>query len=245
MQESPKIKWRKSDLEHLEKTIKKFNAKLSRVEKNKPDIAQYQPNKISKKEMIDKIGTRKDFNRELKSLERYLKRGSEVIKESKTGNKVSKWEYREVALKVAKINRDKTRERKKLEQLEVTSQGKKTGLKRGEMGSERMTSLEPKKFDFDKIKKGKEWDKFVESVEKQVRDSYADDKYDLWKENYIKGIENVFGNNASDIISAIRSIDSSIVINKFYSEQEASIDFIYDPLELNAKLDVLRDIWVA
>jgi hypothetical protein len=130
--------------------------------------------------------------------------------------------------------------------MDVTTQGKPTGLKRGEMGSTRTKQFEPKKFDFDKIRPGKEWEKYVESVEKQVMDSYTDKRMEEYKENYIKGLQNGFGGYADDIIKIVQGISAEKVVETYYNEQEATIDFHYseyEPLADDVKLSILREIW--
>ena len=116
-----------------------------------------------------------------------------------TGNKVTEWEKREVGLKVGQINRQRTLERNKVNEFEATSQGKPVGLKRGEMGSERMNALKPKKYNFDKIKGGKEWEKFKDTVERQASFDYHQAQLEEYKANYIKGLERVFGEYGDNI----------------------------------------------
>lgn len=243
MSRKPEIKWRESDLDRLRKEIQRFNAKVSRTEKKHPELKNALPEKIKSTDFMKDIKTRQDFNRELKSLERFSKRGSEKAITSKTGNTVTKWERQEVAYKISQINRERTKERKLLEQLPTTSQGKPTGLKRGEMQDERLVSLQPKKFDFDKIRGGKEWELFKKSVEKQVSQTYKMQKMEDYKENYLKALSNIFGEYADDLIGKLKDLDAEKLISTFYKEQEATIDFIYDPIALQDRFDVIEQIW--
>jgi hypothetical protein len=243
MQRKPDIKWRKSDVEKLKNEVQRFNAKISRAEKRHPELKGALPDKIKPADFMKEIKTRQDFNRELKSLDRFSKRGAEKPITSKTGNTVTQWEKKEVGYKVAQINRERTKERQIVERMPVTSQGKPTGLKRGEMGSERLAALQPKKYDFDKIRGGKEWEKFVDTVKKQSSEQYRQQKMEEYKENYLKGLSNVFGEYADELIGKLKDLDAETLVNKFYSEQEATIDFIYDPIELMARLETIEDIW--
>lgn len=246
MSRKPSIKWRKSDVEKLTKEIEKFNAKIYRTKRNHPELTDILPETIKKEDkhkLIDKIESRQDFNSLIKSLDRFLKRGAEKAITSKTGNTVTRWEKNEVALKVAKINRQRTIERKKVENLEATSRGEKLGLKRGEMGSERLNELNPKKFDFDKIRGGKEWEKYVETVNKQASSTAMDERMEDYKNNYINGLKSAFGEYANDIIDIVNKLPSDVVVQTYYTEQEASIEFFYDPQEMQLKLDIISDIW--
>lgn len=243
MQRKSKIRWKQSDVISLERELKKFNAKIKHTVKNHPDIADIQPKPMTKKQFIENIYSRADFARELNSIKRYERKGSEKPITSKTGNKVSKWQKSEIGLKVKLLNQKRERELKEMNNIDVTSQGVPLELKRGEMHSERMNALKPKKFNFDKIDKGTEWKLFVESVEKQVTDKYDKDKMERFKQNYIKGLQGQFNSQADEIVKMIQKLSPEIVVNTFFGEQEATIDFLYDKFEEDARLEIIKDIW--
>jgi hypothetical protein len=111
------------------------------------------------------------------------------------------------------------------------------------MGSERLNELRPKKFDFNKINPGKEWEKFKASVEKQAAPAARDARKDLFKENYLKALDSVYGEHAADIRSLIEALPADVIVDTYYREQEASIDFHYDKIEMDFKLEILGDIW--
>lgn len=243
MSKRSNIRWRESDAEKLTKEVKRFNAKISRLEKAHPDLIDVLPSKVSKKSLKKNITTRADLNRELKSLERFSKRGAETPVESKKGIKLTTWERKEIGYKVAKINRERTVERNKVNDMEVTSRGEPLDLKRGEMGSVRMNSLKPKKFNFDKIKKGKEWELYKDTVKRQAFDSYEIERDDRYKANYIKALENTYGARAKNIVDIMNKIPSYKVVETYYGEQEAELNFVYDKLDEMVKLDILGNIW--
>jgi hypothetical protein len=130
-----------------------------------------------------------------------------------------------------------------VENMDVTSRGSSVGLKRGEMGSERLNELRPKKFDFDKIKGGKEWEKFKASVFKQASPEARDKRMEEYKANYIKGLKNAFGEYADHIIEIIEGLPAENVVKTYYGEQEATITFFYEKQDMDAKLDILEGIW--
>jgi radical SAM superfamily enzyme len=53
-----------------------------------------------------------------------------------------------------------------------------------------------------------------------------------YKENYIKGLENAFGEYAKEIIEMIRELPADVVVQTYYGEQEATIEFFYEPQEM-------------
>lgn len=248
MPRKSKIRWRESDAEKLTKEVERFNAKIYRTRSRHPEIADIQPETIKKEDkqkLIEKFKDmpRSEFNKYLNSLERYNRKGAEKEVVSKTGNRTTQWEKKEYGLKVAQINRERTHERKKRENVEVTSRGKPLGMKRGEMGSERMNELNKKNYDFDKIRGGKEWEKFKESIDKQSGYNAEYEKMKLYKMNYIKALEKAAGEYARETIDKLKQLPADKVIDIFFSEQEATIDFIYEPQVFRDKLDIIDDIW--
>jgi len=248
MSRKPVIKWRESDAEKLNREIERFNAKIYRTRFNHPELKGVLPDTIKKddkEKMLQEIKTapRSEFKKEINTLARFSRKGAEKPITSKTGNTVTNWEKKEVSLKVAQINRDRTIERKKVEQMDATSQGEPIGLKRGEMGSERLNALQPKKFNFDKIKGGKEWEKFKAGVMKQTSPKYKEEKLNEYVKNYIEGLTNALDYRANDIIDIINLLPPQLVVDTFYKEQEATIDFIYSPEDIELKADILNEIW--
>lgn len=248
MPRKPSIRWRKSDAEKLEKEVERFNAKIYRTRSRHPELADILPNTIKKADKLQmieelKAKPRSEFNKTLNTLDRFTRRGAEQEIVSATGNRVTKWERQEVAYKVAQINRERTRERKAVENMDATSRGESLGLKRGEMGSERLNELKPKKFNFDKIRGGKEWEKFKASVEKLASPEARDARMAAYKANYIKGLREAFGDYANDIINIIENLPAEVVVQTYYGEQEATIDFFYEPQAMEMKLDILDGIW--
>lgn len=240
------IRWRQSDEQELRRVVKNFNAKLTRLAKKNPDVINYLPDKISFADLKNTITTRKEFNRELNSLKRFTKRGSETIVTAKeSGLKTTKWEKNEVAIQVGIINRERTRKRKMLEKEEVTTRGQKTNLTRAQMSSIRMNELNKKTFNFDKIKKS-DWKKYKETVKKQSHPNFQSEADNRLRENYIKGLKEVFGDTeeTKKLEQQIMDMPLKDFITKFYKEQEATVTFIYDPIEASRKFSILKnDVW--
>ena len=87
-----KIRWNESDEQELKRAVRNFNAKLRRLEKKDPQkynkntlptfwdsVNETYTNRVSVGQMKELINTRNDLKRELNSLKRFSKRGSEEI----------------------------------------------------------------------------------------------------------------------------------------------------------------------
>ena len=230
MQKRYNIKWRDTDEKELAKAVRKFNAKRTRLLKQVPELEEFLPPKASTKEIRKSVQTRRDLKNELNTLERFMRKGAEKPIVTKEGIKTTAYEKKEIAIKVRSINQRRAAELKKAA----------PSTEKGTMGTIRENNLKPKKYDIDKIKKS-DWKKFVESVEKQSRDSYAADRYERYKDNFIKGLENAFGEKGAELIEIAKQIDSETLTQMYYDDPILQIDFIYDPLEMQVKIDAMKE----
>lgn len=230
MQKRYNIKWRKNDEKELAKAARKFNAKRTRLIKKNPKMEEYLPTKISTKKMRDEIKTRRDFKNVLNSVERFMRKGAEKPIITKEGVKTTAYEKKEIEIKVRAINARRTAERKRAN----------VSTEKGTMGTIRENNLQPKQADINKIKKS-DWEKFKESVEKQSRDSYFQDKYERYKENLLKGLENAFGEKGKIIQEIAKQIPAEQLTQMYYDDPILQIDFIYDPLEMDIKIEAMTE----
>lgn len=220
------IKWRNKDKTRLSNTVRQFNAKITRTLKKNPELAPYLPERLTVQGLRDKIKTRQDFNREVNSARRFLKPGAETPVTSATGIRTTKWEKREVGIKVGVINQRRNRELKKMNPT----------TEKGTMGTIRENNLRPKKYDIDKIK-ASDWDMFVYGVEKQIMSGYTAQKNELYKQNFIKGVKTAFGSKGTEIVEMAQSIPADILVELYYNDPVLQVEFIYNPLEMQIKID--------
>ena len=230
MQKRSKIKWRKSDEQELSKAVRKFNAKRTRLINKFPEMEEYLPDKLSVKDIRKNVQTRREFKNELKSIERFMRKGAEKPIVTETGIKTTVYEKKEVGIKVRTLNIRKTAERKKAD----------VSTEKGTMGTIKANNLLPKKYDIDKIKKS-DWDKFKQSVEKQIKDSYTSDRDSRYKENFLKGLDNAYGEKAEYLIELVKQIDPETLVQMYYDNPILQIDFIYDPIEMDAKIEAMEE----
>lgn len=220
------IKWRNKDKTRLSNTVRQFNAKITRTLKKNPELAPYLPERLTVQGLRDKIQTRQDFNREIKSARRFLKPGAETPVTSATGIRTTRWEKREIGIKVGVINRIRNRELKKMNPT----------TEKGTMGTIRENNLRPKKYDIDKIK-ASDWDMFVYGVEKQIMSGYTAQKNELYKQNFIKAVKTAFGSKGTEIVEMAQSIPADILVELYYNDPVLQVEFIYNPLEMQIKID--------
>lgn len=248
MSRRSRIRWTKSDEKELRRLVKNYNAKVNRVIKKDPANKDLFPERVKVSDLKAKIETRSDLKREMNSLKRFLKRGSEEIVYNNLDGAdrfgITKYEKREIEIKVATINRLKAQMRKEIEEMEVKSRGKGVGYKNKEVGRmERLQLLQPKVFNF-KTKKKRDYEHFKKGLEDA--DVYIKKKDIILRDNYIDSLYEHLGTNqyVEMIADKINSMPIDSFISKYYSDKEAVIEFIYDPLQASFKLETLiNDVW--
>lgn len=175
------IKWRRKDealLTQLENKVKKYTSAESIPEAATPLLESH-----------DRIKTRYDFNKYVGQLQSFLKTPGKTIRTEK-GIVTTEWKLKDINRKIAKINRERA---KRLAEI-------KPSTYRGTMGAAREKNLNPKqKVNPEKASK-LEWEKFVESVEKQAAKGYAEETQRRYYENFIKSLETQYGQDAEPII---------------------------------------------
>lgn len=159
-----------------------------------------------------------------------MRKGAEKPIVTKEGIKTTAYEKKEIEIKVRSINARRTAERKRAN----------VSTEKGTMGTIRENNLRPKQVDINKVKKS-DWEKFKESVEKQARDSYFQDKYERYKENFLKGLENAFGEKGKELQEIAEQIPAEQLTQMYYDDPILQIDFIYDPLEMEVKIEAMTE----
>ena len=95
------IRWQKKDYLYLGRVVARFNSKIENLgrKRNLPKIRSYEEIKSS-------ITTRRELNRVINSMNRFLKEGAEEIVELPNREKITKWEKTELAIetRIAKAN---------------------------------------------------------------------------------------------------------------------------------------------
>lgn len=240
MSKEHNIKWRRSDYSKLSHLERRVNKKIYGVEVFRPDIADVQPVYVDYQEMKAKIKTRKDFNNLVKKYERYLKEGAEELVTSSRGARATAWEVNEFNIAQRAENVRRANLRKQLEQENVTIGGKNTGVKRAEMGSilDNATRASKKKF---KNMSQNDWKQAFENFDRKMFSSYADEMREKYLRNYVKGLIAEGYNN--ELVEMMNKIPMNKFQRLFYSDEIATIGFIYDPIELKDKNDRLIEFW--
>lgn len=250
-----KIRWTKQDTQEINKVVRNFNAKVSRLAKKDPSIANILPEKISAKELKNLINTRQDLVRELNALKRFSKRGSEeivTVPDTEYDLKITKWQKTEMNRRIGIINRRRKARLEEIENTEMKSRGEKLGYTRGQLGMGKATevALQPMTAFFrtmGNVDLKKRW----KSILHQSQSDYFTKRDYQVRENYIKGLkENYDYENIKDVIETIEKMDIRDFL-KTFEEEGGTFEFASPNGALDIKQaeyegyeSVLRATWL-
>lgn len=228
------MRWNQNDYDTLRKTVKNFNKKIERILKKNPEYKDYLPSKINYMDIKHSIYSRKDFNRNINSYNRFLKSGSEKPILSKSGIKTTEWEKKELAIKVRTINTQRALKRK----------AANVSTEKGTMGTIKSNNLQPKKFDIDKISI-KSWGAFTESVEKQIQSDYYQKQAEQYKKNYLNAIYKYLGKTPQTIqlYNIIKSLDPETIYHAYYEDPFLQISYTSDPIPADEIASTALEKW--
>lgn len=221
------IRWKQSDTDELKKAVKNFNAKISRLEKKYPEQKNALPERMSVKQIKELVTSRKDLQRELRSLRRFTVRGAEElvdVPDSDYNLKITKWQKNEMLSRLKRINRRRKERYDVIMDVEMESRGEKLGYTVGEfresigMGSVDRASTEPMNAFTPKMTRTDLKFKF-KSILAESQLNYWNEREQIMKETYVRTLLERFSqNDVQDIVDVIENMDFETFYKKFSAD---------------------------
>lgn len=220
MQKTAKIRWKHNEKQLLKGEIAKFNARRRYAIKKNPDLINFLPT-LSYKEILNNITTRKDLKRILREIN--YSRTKDAFKLVNIGEtKTTKWQLKVAKQRLANVNRRRAYERKRAN----------VSTTKGTMGTIEQNNLKPKPFSIPSSQK--EWQKFLESLEKQSNDKYWNEKDERYKQNYMTAFANAYG-GFSGYVTRLTNLFAGLsaydIVQGMYWSPILNIKFIYDDMD--------------
>lgn len=209
------------------------------------------PERVSVKELKDLIGTRRDLQREVKSLQRFTQKGAEeIVKAPITENTISitKWQRTEMNRRKAVINRQRARRLQQVQEIEMTSAGKDLGYTVGQfgMGKAEEIALSPTNAFTKKMTKYDLPEKF-KALRKHSQSDYFTKSDERLMNNYKNALIETYGEDAvKDIVDTIDNMDFNEFYKRFRAEP-GEFEFASDipeDADIDAYLTKIRSTWM-
>lgn len=176
------IRYDKKLNQEINRTIKNFNQKIARLEKQERELL---PSKITKQELKNTSFTRAELRRKLKELQRFSKRGAEDTIETKGGVKLTKYELSNIKRENARVKRNITREINRLKVEKPKIFGKTQTSTFSEMGDTDYLNLVARRNalekDINKLSR-EEFERFTKLIEKTGKNQQY--MNNIFKDNY-------------------------------------------------------------
>jgi len=229
------IRWNSRDKESMTNLVKQFNKKVRDISKNEPDIADYLPKQITSRSLKQQIKSRADFNRVIKEHSKFLESGAEKIVQNPKGVTVTQWEEEKLGRQVGEINKQRKAERKRA----------KVSAEKGTLTAVERQNIADKKYNFADISSPKAWDKYVESVEKQIRSDYFPNKAAQYKKDYLRSIRRNLGysKKANELYKLVQGLDAQMMYDSYYDDPVLQINYTSEPLDAIVIAETALENW--
>ena len=176
------IRYDKKLNQEINRTIKNFNQKIARLEKQDRELL---PSKITKKDLKDNVYTRTELYRKLKELQRFGRRGAEDIIATSGGVRLTRYDYQNIKRENARIKRNITREINRLRVNKPKIFGKTQTSTFSEMGDHDYLNLVARRKalekDINKLSRD-EFERFTKLIEKTGKNQQYMNS--IFKQNY-------------------------------------------------------------
>ncbi len=86
-----------------------------------------------------------------------------------------------------------------------------------------------------------DYEKFLGKQQRIQSGEYLDEKTRLYKRNHMKALENVFGDEAKDVIMKIRMMKPEDYRRMIDRDEFLEVSYVYDPAARTGKLDQIRE----
>lgn len=121
--------------------------------------------------------------------------------------------------------------------------GKDTGDKVSSlqlMGKESDFILSRKSKSLQQFKSREHYERYMKNLQKTNSPEYLHERIKMYKRNHMKALENVFGDDAKDVIMKIRMMKPKDYMELIQKDEDLEVSYIYDPSARQGKLNRIR-----
>lgn len=209
------IRWSEKDYSNLKKAVSDFNKKIRKLEKEEGML--YLPDTKLYSETRDKITTRKEYNRQIKAFQDFMKAGAEDLYITKGGEGLTKWEWQQT------LNQKRILENRLTKELAKLQKETPYGYSRYRMGSEQIAETEATLESIQKITKtkGVEFDKTKSRIQTLGVSDYNMKRATIYRDNLLTELRTISRDNPElkDLYKHFKNITNP---EQFYEEVKKS-----------------------
>lgn len=214
------IRWSEEDYSNLKKAVSDFNKKIRKLEKEEGLL--YLPETKLYSETRDKITTRKEYNRQLKALQDFMKAGAEDLYVTKGGEGISKWEWQQT------LNQKRILENRLTKELASLDKIRPVGYREFRLKQDRQAEAEDTLESIQKINKlkGAEFERVKSRIQNLGVTDFNMRKATTYRENLLKELRSI-KNTHPEFLELYEKLTSITNPEAFYEEVKYS-DVLFD-----------------
>lgn len=216
------IRWKQIDYLTLGKAVANYNKKIIRLQNEENKL--YLPETINYQDVKNKITTRRELNRVINSLRRFLRKGAEDLYITQAGESITRWERNELSIQ-SRIAQNRLRR-----ELTTLNEPDASGFSRIQMGSIRAREIEAQLNNLRTFenKTGYEFNRLRRRIMNVGTSDYEMRKAIVFRENYMQVMERYSNyDNFNLLMKKLNSIHNPVSFFEFVSQNEISGDLIY------------------
>lgn len=201
--------------------------------------------------LIKDFDSRKEFNAYKKQMESFLERDADFTVQNVHGAKVDYSKIMDAEKVVRRINRQKQKQWETIKDLPITNRGYQTGMTVEDranpvygMGDVKYALFNPIDFDPNKYEDSRALERRLNQIKKTYdKPNWLNNVNEMFRDNYILAMENNLGQPSKELQDHVKNMPIAEFIQRFYTENNAHIDFIYDLTTIHARVDELKRVW--
>lgn len=243
------IRWRQNDLKKLSTYVRKFNAAITRLEKNAPDLKGLGvfPERLYADELKARIMNRNDFNREMRKIDRFFKKGARDIVRDEAGFETTRWQKRELKYTEMRINAQNRAYIKKynipknqieflgLKPVDLMKEKKKIFTEAGKLDSYEQ-----------QINKLQEWYNIAYTLDRESSADYLNEAFARLRSAYFNAINaHMPPERAEELINFLKDNDiwGSDIVWAISQNDILDFEYFYSTDDEERRAEVMLDRW--
>lgn len=260
------IRWKQSDNELIRKTVKNFNAKITRLENKYDKLISKEtdrerkqmlineknamPKRTSAKQIKELVNTRQDFKREVNALKRFSKRGAEeivTVPGNKYNLKSTKWQINEMSRRTGYINRKRKERYQDVYDTALKYREQDLGYTQGQLGMGTVDENQLKPLNaFTPSMTRTQLNKKYALIMEESQSKYWDIQDFMMRENFKEALLTTF--RERDIKGVLKAIDD-MDFEDFYAKFKAQVGkfedvYFPDDDQYEQYLELVKATWI-
>lgn len=196
------------------------------------------------------FNSRREINSYLREMNQFLEKKADFRVTNEKGANLQYSEVQEIERTIKRVNKQKENQWNQVKDLPYKHRGVDTGLTVEQqanptigMGDPKFSDFKPVKFNVGRFRTEKEFREWVKEKEKLYDRDWLKRQNELYRSNYIKSMENNLGHASKELQEHIRNMPLDEFIKQYYTENNAHINFVYDKLAVQSRVQELERVW--